>query len=102
LPVAAGAGTLVRYVISFYRQSADTNPYAMAEIFVPLHANPGMTTIHRTRTQVLVPVIHEAPLLLGAYHFYVAVSDRYGLVGGAGSESISLSHVGGKLVRVDS
>jgi len=99
---AAGAGTLVRYVISFYRQSADTNPYAMAEIFVPLHANPGMTTIHRTRTQVLVPVIHEAPLLLGAYHFYVAVSDRNGLVGGAGSESISLSQVGGKLVRVDS
>lgn len=99
---AAGAGTLVRYVVSFYRQSADTNPYAMAEIFVPLHANPGMTTIHRARTQVLVPVIHEAPLLLGSYHFYVAVSDRNGLVGGPNSESISLSQVGGKLVRVDS
>lgn len=99
---AAAAGTLVRYVVSFYRQSADANPYAVAEIFVPLHANPGITTIHRARTQVLVPVIHESPLLLGAYHFYVAVTDRYGLVGGAGSESISLSQVGGKLVRVDS
>lgn len=99
---AAVAGTTIRYVVAFYRQSTDTNPYATAEIFVPLHANPGVTTIHRARTQVLIPVIHEAPLLLGAYHFYVAVTDRNGLVGGAGSESISLSQVGGQLIRDDS
>jgi hypothetical protein len=32
----------------------------------------------------------------------VAVTDRNGLVGGAGSESISLSQVGGQLIRGDS
>lgn len=98
---AAIAGTNVRYVVAFYKQAADTNPYASVEIFTTFHANPGVLTIHRAKAQITIPVIHEAPLLTGQFHFYVAVTDRNALSGGSGSEVLTVTQVGGQLIRVD-